>query len=468
MHRLIIRRGNVFHKEYLFDEVDCLLVGRSTACDVFLPDDSRMVSRQHAAILRCADRPNSYFVRDLGSLRGTRVNGEPVYGQRLRDGDAIRIAAYELLYNSQAPPAVEMSPLRVVGRKGALDGLNASTAAFERQEAIEEVPLSAEQKEAVESVLQGCLRGSSMRVLLHQLASATVAICRARRAFAALFSTGSAAPFELIERYGMSPGEQIEITEENYLDRLLQGKPVHEGQTLLAPIVDRDATIGFFCLDRAPGEPPFQRSDAAFLLLLGRLVTTRPENEAKRATAGVASSVVPEWPVGMVGRSKPMRELSRQLREAAVEDANVLLLGESGTGKEVAAETIHRMSPSSSGPFIAQNCAAVPETLAEAEMLGYTAHSGIQGAEREGAPGWFDLANNGTLFLDELQGLGLSLQDKLLRVLQDKTIWRIRARRAIPVQLKVIAASDRDLDAAVRSGSFRRNFAQPIDPKVDQ
>src|ERR1700733_600857 len=338
MHQLIIHKGSVFHKDYVFDDADSIVLGRARSCDVFLPDANRRVSRQHAVLLQCPDRPSAYFVRDLGSLRGTRLNGEIVYSARIRDGDILKIAEYDLVYSSHAPAEAERVPLRVVGHKSTSSDLDKSTAAFERQEFIEEVPLSGPEREVVETVLQARTRGELLPNVLRPLLPATTAVCGARRAFAALFSP-DVDPFEVTERAGLVPGEQIEITDENYLERLHQGRPVHEGQTLLVPIVERDRTVGFFCMDRGSDQPAFGRSNAAFLLLVGRLAATRPENGTARLTPAPVAPVF-DWPSPMVGRSKQMRDLRSEIREAARDDSNVLLLGESGTGKEVAAQML--------------------------------------------------------------------------------------------------------------------------------
>jgi transcriptional regulator with PAS, ATPase and Fis domain len=144
-----------------------------------------------------------------------------------------------------------------------------------------------------------------------------------------------------------------------------------------------------------------------------------------------------------------------QIREAATGDANVLVTGESGTGKELVAKAIHAASAVSHAPFIAKNCAALTESLAEAELFGHAAKAGIAGADPEGAPGWFEMASGGTLFLDEIQGLNAALQDKFLRVLQEKEVWRLRGRKPIQVNVKVIAATDTDPEAAVEAGRLR-------------
>jgi two-component system response regulator AtoC len=134
----------------------------------------------------------------------------------------------------------------------------------------------------------------------------------------------------------------------------------------------------------------------------------------------------------------------------------VLVTGESGTGKEIIAREIHRQSTRSAGPFVPVNVGAIPETLLESELFGYEKGS-FTGAENRKL-GLFELASGGTLFLDELGEMPLSMQVKLLRVLQDRTIMRVGGTRPIPVDVRIVAATNRDLEALVRNGTFREDL----------
>ncbi|KJR46531.1 Response regulator of zinc sigma-54-dependent two-component system [Desulfosporosinus sp. I2] len=138
-------------------------------------------------------------------------------------------------------------------------------------------------------------------------------------------------------------------------------------------------------------------------------------------------------------------------------EATVLIWGESGTGKELFAQSIHADGPRSNGPFVALNCVAVPESLLESELFGY--HEGaFTGAKKGGKSGLFELANGGTLFLDEIGKMSLNLQAGLLRVLQTKEVRRLGGDRVIPVDVRIIAASNEDLQAAVDAGQFRSDL----------
>ena len=142
---------------------------------------------------------------------------------------------------------------------------------------------------------------------------------------------------------------------------------------------------------------------------------------------------------------------------AAGTDANILVEGETGTGKEVFAQAIHNASAYNEGPFLAVNCAALPRDLIESELFGYV-EGAFTGASRKGRLGKFELASGGTLFLDEIGEMPLEVQAKLLRVLQEKTIVRVGGDRTIPIDCRIIAATNRDLRQAVSEQRFRRDL----------
>ncbi|MFI5398788.1 MAG: sigma-54 interaction domain-containing protein [Candidatus Binatia bacterium] len=158
----------------------------------------------------------------------------------------------------------------------------------------------------------------------------------------------------------------------------------------------------------------------------------------------------------LVGRSPAMRALYEQIEDVAASEASVLLLGETGVGKEMVAEALHRASRRAGGPLIKVNCSALSEGLLESELFGHV-RGAFTGALRDKV-GRFELANGGIIFLDEIGELSPSLQVKLLRVLQEKEIERVGEARVIPVDCRVIAATNRDLRALVDRGAFREDL----------
>jgi DNA-binding NtrC family response regulator len=161
-------------------------------------------------------------------------------------------------------------------------------------------------------------------------------------------------------------------------------------------------------------------------------------------------------PPGFVGSAPAILEIFRKVAKIAPTNATVLILGESGTGKELIAEAIHKASPRSRGPFVKVNCAALPEGLLESELFGHIKGS-FTGAVRDRA-GRFEAADGGTMFLDEVGEVPTHTQVKLLRVLQNREIERVGDNRSRPVDVRLVAATNADLDEAVRKGLFREDF----------
>ena len=159
---------------------------------------------------------------------------------------------------------------------------------------------------------------------------------------------------------------------------------------------------------------------------------------------------------GILGDSPPMEQVFSLMRKGGTSDASVLIVGESGTGKELIAKAIHGLSNRKEGPFIAINCGAIPENLLESELFGHEKGS-FTGAEAQ-RKGKIEYANQGTLFLDEIGELPLGLQVKLLRFLQEHSVERVGGREGIPVDVRVLCATNRDLAKATEDGFFRKDL----------
>lgn len=157
------------------------------------------------------------------------------------------------------------------------------------------------------------------------------------------------------------------------------------------------------------------------------------------------------------GNSRSLSLVIKQAEQVARGTSNILITGESGTGKGMLAAAIHSASSRSSGPFIIVNCGAIPETLLESELFGYAAGA-FTGAKREGKAGKFELADGGTIFLDEIGDLPLHLQVKLLHVLQSKQVERVGSNKLLPVNIRVISATNKNLEEMVRNKEFREDL----------
>jgi DNA-binding NtrC family response regulator len=158
----------------------------------------------------------------------------------------------------------------------------------------------------------------------------------------------------------------------------------------------------------------------------------------------------------LIGQSLAMRRVMAAIDQVSPSSASIVIVGESGTGKELAARTIHELSPRSSGPYIAINCAALPETLMESELFGHE-RGAFTGADRR-REGCFELATGGTLLLDEIGEMKPELQAKLLRVLEERKVRRLGGSAEIPVDVRVLAATNRNLEGQLREGRFREDL----------
>ncbi|MBK8097199.1 MAG: sigma 54-interacting transcriptional regulator [Planctomycetes bacterium] len=180
------------------------------------------------------------------------------------------------------------------------------------------------------------------------------------------------------------------------------------------------------------------------------------ELEHSQRELAVVQRTARREPTTLIGDSAVMRELRAQIDKLAQHDLSVLILGETGTGKELVARSIHESGPRRKGPFVAENCSALPAELMERELFGHV-EGAFTGADRD-RPGLLELASGGTLFLDEVGDMPAALQVKLLRALQEKAIRRVGGGKTIPVDLRILAATHKDLRGMVTRGEFREDL----------
>ncbi|MCG8515916.1 MAG: sigma 54-interacting transcriptional regulator, partial [Halanaerobiales bacterium] len=164
----------------------------------------------------------------------------------------------------------------------------------------------------------------------------------------------------------------------------------------------------------------------------------------------------------LIAKSDAMIETIEVLKKFSQVDSDVLIIGDSGTGKEICAQSIHNCSDRRKGPFVAVNCAAIPGNLLESELFGYVGGA-FTGASKEGKPGFFELAHNGTIFLDEIAEMPINLQVRLLRVLQEREVIRIGDDKVMPINVRVIAATNKDLYQYVEENKFREDLYYRLD-----
>lgn len=190
---------------------------------------------------------------------------------------------------------------------------------------------------------------------------------------------------------------------------------------------------------------------------VGSILTLKKMEDVYKVINNLTSTTISTSFDEIIGDSPKMLRLKEKALKVAPGSSNILITGESGTGKELLARAIHYSSPRCDKPFIALNCAAMPETLIESELFGFE-EGAFTGAARGGRPGKFQLAHGGTIFLDEIGDMPLHLQPKLLRVLQEKCVEKLGGHKSVAVDVRVIAATNKDLERMVELGEFREDL----------
>ncbi len=253
---------------------------------------------------------------------------------------------------------------------------------------------------------------------------------------------------------------------EEVVPNTLMNEVIDTGKPILVDLLSNQA--GTFLVSRLPLRNEAGEVIGAFgMVLLDQPETTmqplmtkfaRLQRELDSARQQLAAQRRPKYSIAsFIGSSAAAVEVKRQARRVAQTDSTVLLLGETGTGKELLAHGIHAASARAGKPFVGVNIAAVPESLLEAEFFG-VAPGAYTGAERKGRDGKFKAANGGTLLLDEIGDMPLALQSKLLRVLQEQEVEPLGSNQVQRIDVRVIAATSRDLPAMVAEGSFRADL----------
>jgi transcriptional regulator with PAS, ATPase and Fis domain len=263
-----------------------------------------------------------------------------------------------------------------------------------------------------------------------------------------------------------SAGQFVGRPVDEVVPNTLMRQVVETGKPILVDLLTNKA--GTFVVSRIPlrdeegevigalGMVLFDHPEATLQPLIAKFA--KLQRELDEARKELAAQRRPKYTfASYIGSSPAALEVKRQARRAAQQDTTVLLLGETGAGKEMLAHAIHAASSRALKPFIGVNLAAVPETLLEAEFFG-VAPGAYTGADRKGRDGKFRIADGGTLFLDEIGDMPLSLQAKLLRVLQEREIEPLGSNQVTEVDVRVIAATSRDLNALIEEGHFRQDL----------
>jgi Nif-specific regulatory protein len=460
---------------------EALSIGRHSSNRLQLPDLA--VSRHHCVLDPAGGR---FLLRDMGSRRGTFVNGLPVQERALAEGDLVTLGGSLFLFRLRDEESGSEPAVRLEGGTQTAEttiDLAPEDALYGRpQEVLAALASDRGSRTGrdLHTLLQVATALQSLRstaALAHRLLELVLAAVPAERAILLLAGRHAA---ELAEAFALDRQGSTEVFP---VSRTLAGRVLGERVSMLAaevlaepalatadslrrdfiqsliavPLIHLDRPLGLLYLDtRDPGarfdEGHLQLVTAVAGLAAGALATVRQiewlEEENRRLAAG--------FPHDMVGESPRMREIYRLLKRVAATDSTVLLLGESGTGKELAAHAIHRASPRAERPFVAVNCATLSETLLESELFGHEKGAFTGAVARK--PGKVEVADSGTLFLDEVGEIPLPLQAKLLRFLQEREFERLGSTQPHQVDVRVIAATNRNLSQAIRAGTFREDL----------
>jgi len=422
---------------------DTFRIGRSLENDLVLND--RHVSRQH---LELSIRDGECLAVDLGSRHGTMINGARAERCKLRPEDRIQIGKVVLTYCEdldqpqilhQVPSTVEtIAPFvedPVARRLRLFYDLGRALTEIGDTEAMLKGVL-----QAVAEVL-GCRRALIGILEDRQRALRKIAWCK-----------GQDGPGELV----MSEAALEALLHRREAVILRSGPAGQHRSGIGAPLQLGTRLLGFIWVQDSVTNT-FAPEDLHFLSALASLAAAAIESAERFQQATAAAEALREPAEEMLGESEPIIRLKSQIdKYAAAPSANVLIQGESGTGKELVARLLHARSPRSAHPFVAVNCAALPETMIESELFGY--EKGAFTGAAKGKRGKFQLAHRGTLFLDEIGDLSLAAQAKVLRVIEDGEIQPLGSEKVGQVDVRILSATNKDLMKEVEARRFREDL----------
>jgi two-component system, NtrC family, response regulator HydG len=408
-----------------------ILIGRAPNSSIVLSEAD--VAWRHCQVVRRGDR---YAVTDLRSSSGTFVNGMRSAERWLQDRDQIGVGKTILMFRAEA---VSEAPLMVVEKNDAKPVLLAACSLVFLFRAV-----------------AASAGNTKTTVLQRQILRIISDLIPSDQGFLVLGGTAA----ELVARlreHTMGRSEHFE----DLLHRLS-----NDGATLLpeirsvgVPLYLNGGLAGAAIVQVREAEagrlPLYLETLTAVASLASIAFEANHEVETLKAERALLQEQIAS-PAGIVGNSAPVRRLLELVERVAPRDTTVLITGESGTGKELIARALHDKSARRDSPFIAVNCAALSESLFESELFGHEkgAFTGAISLKR----GRFELAQGGTIFLDEVGELALPLQAKLLRVLQQREFERVGGTQVLSLDIRVIAATNRDLSVDVREGKFREDL----------
>ncbi len=462
-------------------------IGRRAGNDILIADP--FVSRAHAEINRLAD--GSFEIRDLGGRHPVRVNGAVVSQHKLKEGDRIEIGNSALIFRLQ-----ESCPVSVVEFHPA-QNLPYEATEIAALDARKTIPFSSDVSPSAD--LAGLQKDhqrlmllydfsrdihahlEDSRIVLEEIINMAFKALDAERGFIALVNENTGElDCEIVrdERPGAQPEkllvsstiihrvlrEGVSILTANALkdSRFGEAKSVQEYEirsAVCVPLFFRDKILGVIYLDNRASAERFSQDDLVFLNALSQLAGIALGNsylhrQVLQENKRLEDALRPKFQ--LLGVSKEMEKVYTTIRKTSPSTVTILIEGETGTGKELVARAIHELSPRRGKPFVAVNCAAIPKELIESELFGY--EKGAFTGATTATDGKFKFADGGTIFLDEVADMSLDTQAKVLRVLEQKEFQRVGGSRTFQVDVRVIAATNKDLKRAVEEGKFREDL----------
>jgi DNA-binding NtrC family response regulator/pSer/pThr/pTyr-binding forkhead associated (FHA) protein len=438
--------------------------------DIVLSDRSRRISRYHAAII--LNRNGHYFIRDLGSASGITVNRQLIYRKLLRSDDRVEIGNYTLIYCEHERDTSAESLIIPVDEATYLS--TESDRRSTKETSLSErkgFPLSVSVRQSFGDVLKQIRSSRCSEEILDRLIELLAFSIRAKRGFIALVRaneiSGSVSTFG-IDR---EKGERIRYLQTIVAHVIRKGKPIGRypclGMSVIcSPLRARRETIGVVYLERELRKP-FDEDDLRFLTLVCERVSPHISRERLSEDLAKEENLAADdfrWKAKMVGNSSTIKGIRKEIRTAAESDINLLLLGETGTGKEVAAQLIHEISPRKRGPFLAVELSKIAENLVESELFGHV-KGAFTGAVQD-KKGAFEMSQGGTLFIDEIGDISLEVQAKIRRAVEEKEIGRVGTAKVTKVDVRIISATNVDLEKAVSNGFFRGDLLERLGKRI--
>ena len=477
--KIVATSGPLRGREFELEDAE-ISVGRARSSHVCVPDGS--VSRDHCLIRE--DAEGGWTVVDCGSANGTLVNDLPVRERRLRDGDQIAVGETTLvifLHPEPEPQAsVTLDDAEVLAEQTIR--LHEADALYLKPAKVDEaLPATSRVGRDLSTLLNVSRAISSIRSstqIPRQLVQLILQAVPAERCTLVRLDHGSLDLESAVVCDKRPLADAPSRLSRRTLERVLQdgsGIVCNDVQTgdlmsetlvrarvsslLCVPITAAEERLGIIYLDTRDPAVRFDEHHLQLLAAIGGIAGVSLQNarhveslerEADRLRADIAIEH------NMVGESPPMRKVYEFVARTAPSDSTVLLEGESGTGKELVARAIHQNSPRASRPFVAINCAVLSDQLIESDLFGHErgAFTGAITQKR----GKLELADKGTLFLDEVAELTPAIQAKLLRVLQEREFERLGGTRSVKVDIRLVAATNKSLTAAVEDGRFRSDL----------